>query len=197
MQAAAPRICSQRTMCDGRFRSFSQCSAARTTSRRRAERQWGTSRDRSTSRPRSWGWNAGLLTLRDATINCWRSSVFSAISSRRDRRRSPATPVTNAKEPVARHHPAFTRAAARLTKARSRLQTAAITPTTMPQPAEPTRLVFPRIQVDPGADANGSQNTKQLSDVSLSLGYRVNEDSHGLDLVLEVQHGISIIDMDI
>jgi hypothetical protein len=38
---------------------------------------------------------------------------------------------------------------------------------------------------------------KELSDVSLSLGYRVNEDSRALDLVLEVQHRMSIIDVDI
>jgi hypothetical protein len=38
---------------------------------------------------------------------------------------------------------------------------------------------------------------KQLSDVSLSLGYAVDEDTHALDLVLLVQHDITIVDMDI
>ena len=59
---------------------------------------------------------------------------------------------------ASRRHAAFTRAAARVAKARSRLGSAAITTTMLPGPAERTRLVLRRGLVDPAADAMRSRD---------------------------------------
>ena len=77
-------------------------------------------------------------------------------SSDRVRTTSFATPVTNGNGQVSRRHAAFTRAAAWVTKARSREQTAATTVATLPKPAERTSLVLHSELADPVADAKGS-----------------------------------------
>ena len=129
----------------------------------KASRQRGTKHARSTSKPRSCGWNAGLFTFRDAMMSCWRSRAFSAMSSRRVRRRSPATPVTNGNGLVSRLNVAFSRAAARRATVRSRALTAAVMVTTSPEPAERTSPVLGRKLADPTADAKCSQYTGSLA----------------------------------
>jgi hypothetical protein len=80
---------------------------------RRASRHRGTRRARITRSPRSYAMNLGFLTARAATMSCWRKSVFSAMSSSRERTTSRSSPPTGEAGHAAVRMAASTRSAGR------------------------------------------------------------------------------------
>jgi hypothetical protein len=127
---------------------------------RTASRQRGTSPASRTSRPRSCGRKAGRLTLREATISCWRRKAFSASSSLRDLVRSTANPTTSGRGRVASWKTNLMACTAAVAAARSRRRERCNTRCDLTEGRRSHKLVKSGNLNDPGADETAGQHSR-------------------------------------
>ncbi len=125
-----------------------------------ASRQCGSMLPSMTSKPRSNVQSSGRLTARAATMSCWRSKAFSAMSSACERVMSAMKPVTTPLGRHATHSAARARVTSAVARERMRARKTSNTPTQDPTRIESSRLVRRGNVNDHAPDHHGSQNSQ-------------------------------------